>query len=391
MKLSMLEHFNMASEPWVCSQCGYCRVICPVFDQLAWESTAPRGKIYYMKLLLGGKHSLEQRPFSDKFAERVFQCTLCGHCKEVCQSKIDLTKLWTATRAELGNRGLLPPPAKEIDKAVLKENNIFSMPNSERTIWSMMIEEQVLPRINKPAKIAYFIGCVSAFTGRIASIPESTVRILDSAGVNYTILGSDEWCCGHPLILAGKTFSANRLAEHNLRKLKELGVEKLVTNCAGCYLAFKHEYPTLLGIDPEIEIEHFSQFLSSQVNGGRLKFKPRTTVVTYHDPCEIGRLGGIYEEPRQILENLPGVKLLEMPYNRERSNCCGGGGLLKATNRNLSFNIAEKRLKEAEEIGAANIATACVACKLHMTDVAAERCAKMAVYDIAELVAEFLA
>lgn len=387
----MLEHFNVATEPWVCSQCGYCRVICPVFDQIRWESASPRGKIYYMKLLLQGKRPLEKYSTSEKFADRIFQCTLCGHCREVCQSEIDLPRLWMATRAELGSRDLLPKPVREIGKAISAENNLFSMSNSERTIWSMMIEDQVLPRISKPAKIAYFVGCVSAFTGRIASIPESTVRILDSAGVDYTILGSDEWCCGHPLFLAGSVSSATRLAEHNLQKFKELKVEKLITNCAGCYLAFKHEYPSLLSRDPGVEVEHFSQFLSRLINEDKLKFKPRTTVVTYHDPCEIGRLGGIYEEPRQVLENLPGVKLLEMSNNREKSNCCGGGGLLKATDRNLSLNIAAKRISQAEGTGSSHIVTACVACKLHMSDTTADRrISHVAIYDIAEFAAEFL-
>lgn len=390
MEIPELKKFDAEIEPWVCTQCGYCRTVCPVFEQIGWESASPRGKIYYIKKLLQLRPS-RQNLIDDDFVKRIFQCTLCVRCQEVCQTKIDMMRVWQAVRAELGNRGLWPKEIQDIRQATLSQHNLYSMPNSRRTVWAMMIEDQVLPKINRIAKVAYFVGCVAAFTGRISRIPESTVAILDSAGVDYTILGPDEWCCGNPLFFIGDHSAAIELAQHNLEKLRQLKVEKLITNCAGCYRAFKNEYPRLLGEDVGIEILHFSQFLSQLIDEGKLNFKrPKEIAITYHDPCEIGRHCGIYDEPRHVLGSLPGVELIEMPNNRNNSECCGGGGLLKATEPDLSLDIAERRVRQAIHSGATDIVSACVTCRLQMSEAVRAKNLNIGIHDISEFVAEFL-
>jgi len=390
MEIPELKKFDAEIEPWVCTQCGYCRTVCPVFEQIGWESASPRGKIYYIKKLLQLRPS-RQNLVDDDFVKRIFQCTLCVRCQEVCQTKIDMMRVWQAVRAELGNRGLWPKEIQDIRQATLSQHNLYSMPNSRRTVWAMMIEDQVLPKINKIAEVAYFVGCVAAFTGRISRIPESTVAILDSAGVDYTILGPDEWCCGNPLFFIGGHSTAIELAQHNLEKLRQLKVEKLITNCAGCYRAFKNEYPRLLGEDVGIEILHFSQFLSQLIDEGKLNFKrPKEIAITYHDPCEIGRHCGIYDEPRHVLGSLPGVELIEMPNNRNNSECCGGGGLLKATEPDLSLDIAERRVRQAIHSGATDIVSACVTCRLQMSEAVRAKNLNIGIHDISEFVAKFL-
>lgn len=390
MEIPELQTFDAAIEPWVCTQCGNCRTVCPVFEQIGWESASPRGKIYYIKDLL------QQRPYKqdmidEDFMKRIFQCSLCMRCQEVCQTEIDMMRLWQAVRADLGNRGLWPEEIRALHYATVTEHNIYDMSNDKRTVWAMMIEDQVLPRIKKPANVAYFVGCIAAFTGRIAGIPESTVAILDSAGVDYTILGPDEWCCGNPLFFVGAHSPAIELAQHNLERLRQLGVKTLVTNCAGCYRAFKNEYPRLLGEDIGIEILHFSQFLSRLINEGKLTFsRPREMTITYHDPCELGRHCGIYEEPRHILESLPGVELLEMLHNRSNSECCGGGGLLKGAEPDLSLNIAESRINQALRTGATDMVSACVTCRLQMSEAAIVKDLDVGIHDIAEFVAQFV-
>lgn len=168
-------------------------------------------------------------------------------------------------------------------------------------------------------------------------------------------------------------------------------MDKLITNCAGCYRAFKNEYPRVLGKDMGIEILHFSQFLSQLIEEGKLKFnQSKEIVITYQDPCEIGRHCGIYDEPRYVLNSLPGVKLIEMPNNRNNGECCGGGGLLKATELDLSLDIAEKRINQAILSQATAVVTACVNCRLHMSDAVRSRNLNMQIYDISEFVAQFL-
>jgi heterodisulfide reductase subunit D len=390
MEFPELKRLDAEIEPWVCTQCGNCRTVCPVFEQIGWESASPRGKIYYIKQLLRQRPS-KQSPIDAEFVKRIFQCSLCVRCEEVCQTEIDMMSLWQAVRAELGNRGLWPKEVQAVHDATLTHHNLYSMPNSRRTVWAMMIEDEILPRINRVAEVAYFVGCVAAFTGRIAGIPESTVTILDSAGVDYTILGPDEWCCGNPLFFVGAHSAAKEIAEHNLERLRQLKVQKLVMNCAGCYRAFKNEYPRLLGEDIGIEVLHFSQFLSQLVDGGHLKFnRPKEMVITYHDPCELGRHCGIYDEPRHVLGSLPGVKLIEMPNNRNNGECCGAGGLLKGTEPDLSLEIAERRVRQAIAIGATDMVSACVTCRLQMSEAVSAKDLDFGIHDIAEFVAQFL-
>ena len=390
MDFPELKRFDAEIEPWVCTQCGNCRTVCPVFEQIGWESASPRGKLYYIKQLLRQRSSTHN-PIDEEFAKRIFQCSLCVRCEEVCQTRIDMMGLWQAVRAELGNRGLWPKEVQAIREATLSQYNLYSLPNSRRTVWAMMIEEQVLPKVNRVAEVGYFLGCVAAFTGRIAGIPESTVAILDAAGVDYTTLGPDEWCCGNPLFFVGAHPAAVELALHNLEKLRELKVKTLVTSCAGCYRAFHNEYPRVLGEDIGIEVLHFPQFLSRLIDQGKLRFgRPQEMAITYHDPCEIGRHCGIYDEPRHVLASLPGVELIEMPNNRNNSGCCGGGGLLKATYPDLSLDIAGSRINQAIHVGATELVSACVTCRLQMSEAISTKNLTIGMHDISEFVAQFL-
>ncbi|MCL5734231.1 MAG: (Fe-S)-binding protein [Actinobacteria bacterium] len=390
MKTPELDKFVDETEPWVCTQCGYCRTVCPIFEQVGWESASPRGKLYYIKELLRRTES-QQGVIDDEFVKRIFQCTLCVRCEGICQTKIDMGRLWQGIRAELGSRGLWPKEIQDLFDATVTQHNLYAMPNEQRTVWAMMIEDEILPKVGKVAEVGYFVGCVAAFTGRIAGIPESTVAILDAAGVDYTILGPDEWCCGNPLFFVGGHSAAVELAEHNLEKLRELGVRTLVTNCAGCFRSFRNEYPQLLGRDIGIEVVHFSQYLARLIEEGKLTFtQSKAITVTYHDPCELGRHCGIYDEPRYVLNSLPGVTLVEMANSRAESECCGGGGLVKGTNPDMSLDIAAGRVDQAVGTGASEIISSCVTCRLQMSEAARTKDVEIGIRDIAEFVADFI-
>ena len=389
MDIPELKRFDAEIEPWVCTQCGNCRTVCPVFEELGWESSSPRGKLYYLRGLLRQRSKNGQ--FDPDFVKRIFQCSLCVRCEEACQTEIDMLRVWQAVRAEIGNRGLWPEAIQAIHKATLTEHNLYAVSNSNRTVWAMMIEDAVLPKINKVADVAYFVGCVAAFTGRVATIPESTVAILDAADVDYTILGPDEWCCGNPLFFVGAHSAAKELALHNLEKLRQLKVKTLVTSCAGCYRAFSQEYPRILGEDIGIEVLHLPQLISRLIEQRKLKFgRPAEMAVTYHDPCEIGRHCGIYDEPRHVLSSIPGLELIEMPNNRQNSECCGAGGLLKAVEPDMSLEIAGRRVNQAIRCGATDIVSACVTCRLQLSEAANEKDLDIDIHDISEFVAQFV-
>lgn len=394
MRLVELEGFeksDLEHELYVCNRCGFCRSICPVYAVERWEGSAPRGKVYFTKKLLEGKMS-EMLP---KYAEHVFQCALCGQCGEVCQFNIDLVLLWRGIRAELGRRGLWPPSVEALRHSLEDEKNVFNVVNSERNNWSWDIEDLAASRFNRGAKVAYFVGCVSSLSARASDIPVSMVRILEAAGVDYTLLGQDEWCCGSPLLLCVLEprghHLVNRLVDHNIERLRKLGVETIIASCAGCYRAFKKEYPDINKEISEFEVLHASEFIERLIDSGKLRLmKEIEGVATYHDPCELGRLGGVYEPPRKVLENIPGLKLNELIKSRRNCGCCGGGGLMEATNPRLATKIAHKKLDEAIEVGADIIASCCPACKLNLLNAITERVRRMQVLDVAEVVASAL-
>jgi len=389
MELIELKKHKMEDEIYICAQCGFCHEVCPIYEEIGWESASPRGKIYWLK------HILKPGPLpvieiDKEFANRFFQCTICGHCSEVCQTKINTPELWKAIRTEIYQRGLWPDVLNELIEALKKEKNVYSMPNDERTIWAMDIEEEIRTKVRKKAKVAYFVGCISSFMGRLADIPLSTVRIMEHAGINFTVLGSEEWCCGNPLFLAGASSLAEEIVRYNVATLCKLGVETLITTCSGCYRAWKQEYPEILKEDLGFEVLHVSQFLAKLVDEGKLKLRSIDGVVTYHDPCEIGRHCNIYEEPRKVLENIPKIKFVELPKTKKDCKCCGGGGMLKATNPELAAKIASRKIDETTEVGANILTSGCPACKLNLMDAIFEREATVEMLDITEVVARAL-
>jgi len=225
----------------------------------------------------------------------------------------------------------------------------------------------------------------------VQDIARSFVRIADHAGFDVTLLGGEEWCCGYPLVSAGHTDAAAASMRHNIEAVAATGLKTVVVTCPGCYRMWKEEYFHITGERPDVEVLHSTGFISRLIKGGCISFKDMDMSVTYHDPCDLGRLGGIFDEPRSILGKIPGFRLSEFRDNREHSNCCGSGGDLLASNQELSLGIARRRLDEALEIGAGTVVTACPSCVRSLT--MAKNAGKMplGVKDITQVVWEAIA
>ena len=287
--------------------------------------------------------------------------------------------------------GLWPGVLKNLAASIEGQKNIYDMPNDERNIWAMDLEENLNLEVRKKAEVAYFVGCLSSFMGRLAGIPSSMTRIMDHAGVDFTVLESKEWCCGNPLFLAGVPELTEQIVKHNVSTLQELHIKTLVVTCAGCYRAWKQEYPEVLREDFGFEVLHSSEFLARLIDDDKLKFKGSLKgVITYHDPCEIGRYCNIYEAPRKVLENIPNVRFVELFKTRRECTCCGGGGLLKAISPDLALEIAFQKLDEVIDTGANIVTSGCPACKLNIGDAILERKSALEMVDITEIVARAL-
>jgi heterodisulfide reductase subunit D len=284
-------------------------------------------------------------------------------------------------------RGRYPEPFDTLRQMVTTQYNISGDDNQQRLIWSENLEEvpEAL-RGKETAEIIYFVGCTPSFYPQTYGIPQAAVTVMDTAGLDFALLGSDEWCCGYPLIIAGMGDEVSELIRHNVEAVRARGAERLVAGCPSCYHTWIHEYPEVLGQPLGFEVLHLSQLLVELIASGRLDLGEFPRVVTYHDPCDLGRNSGIYEAPRQVIRSIPGITLVEMEENRRYALCCGGGGDVAMCNQELVEGVARRRLQQALDTGAQVLLSACQQCKRTLMTAARQEKARIQVLDIVELI-----
>ncbi|MCK5151511.1 MAG: (Fe-S)-binding protein, partial [Candidatus Thorarchaeota archaeon] len=298
--------------------------------------------------------------------DAIFGCTLCGGCEEICQVDIPFVKIYQLLRNDFLKRGMWPEELAVARDTLLKTNNIQGQSQMDRIEgWSYWHpdEDMVLDLEGKESKTALFAGCASSYKGVSIQGTIASTLIYDKAGADFTILGEQEYCCGAPMIMTGDFETAKKFAMHNIEKYSELGVERIVTNCPGCYKMWAHEYHEFLDIDHGFEILYGAEFLLELLNKDKLEFNtPLDLTVTYHDGCDAGRNAGFYEEPRKVLEHLPGVTFEELPHNKGNSFCCGSGGVLRAIDNDFAVKINDLKVEDIEATNASVVASHCPSC-----------------------------
>jgi len=295
------------------------------------------------------------------------------------------------TRGELAGRGLLPPVLSELDARIAQYRNISAEENEGRLIWAANLPQPPSGLGKEVAEVAYFVGCVGSFFPRSYKIPQSLVQIFDRLGVDYALLGGTEWCCGYPLFINGEVERARELIEHNVAAVKAMGAKKVVTTCPSCFHFWKHAYPAALGVEElGLEVQHATEFLADLLETGQVPLREIAETVTYHDPCDLGRKSGVFEAPRRILRAIPGLRLIEMAENRQGSHCCGGGGNLESFAPEVSQSISRRRIRQAAEVGAETLVSACQQCERTLSNAARAERLRMKVKDVVEVVLEAL-
>ncbi len=374
---------GLATEAAICAYCGYCRSVCPTYSGVGWESCSPRGRIQLTRMLLeGSKLSAGQ-------TARLYQCTLCSHCTQVCSTGIDLRRFWLAARAQVAERGLEPPGLGAARDNVAGTGNIYGYPNDERAGWVEYMEDAPPDLYRRDrAGVVYFVGCSSSFSPRVQRIAESFVRVMAAAGVDFTILGEGEVCCGFPLLAAGMHGRAEGLIERNLERVRATGAAAVVFTCPACRMMWMEEYSRHLA---GVRLLHSTELLAELTAAGRLPLEQVDRVVTYHDPCDLARNGGVYDPPRRVLEAIPGLRLVEAHDRRERGLCCGGGGDLEMVDSALVGQVAARTAANLAATGAGTIVTACPQCMRTLARGAAEGAPGVEILDIVELLAGALA
>jgi len=362
---------------------------CPLREHgPGFEAFFARGRFTIARALLDGK--IEP---SEGLAEVIYQCNLCGACREVCNNPsnpcmtntareviADHVEIWESLRADLIDAGVAPLARhKEIFEHEVREHNPYFEEHKNRLNWI----PNDYPFLPKGGDALFFVGCTSAY--RLNEVSRTFLEICRKINIQLSIL-NEEWCCGSINLRSGAEDLFKELAEHNFKVFKEAEVNRIVVTCAGCYRTLKIDYPKYIN-DWDFEVLHATEFLDQLVKEGKLKFSKKIDAkITYHDPCHLGRHSGIYDPPRNIIKAIKNKEFIEMRRNRNYAYCCGAGGGVKSGFPDLALEIAVDRIKEAEETGADILTTACPFCLNNLQDAAKEIDSKLKVVELLELV-----
>jgi len=367
-----------------CTNCGRCEEVCPA--NAAGRDLSPRDIVQDL-----GRES-RAAPKEDVFARglirenELWACTTCNACVEACPVFINQVDYIVDFRRTLVAENRLDPLKRAFLENVGRANNPFGLPQQERQSWLVEARVPTL-RENPHPEYLYWVGCQGSYDPRGKRITQSVVRILDAAKVNYAILGNEEDCTGEPVRRMGEEARFQELALRNLETIARSEAKKVVVHCPHCFNTFLNEYREF-GAD--FQVIHHSQLIGELIAQGRLKVGKSEGAVTFHDPCNLGRVNGVYDAPREVIKAAKGFELVEMPRSREKSFCCGGGGA------NVWYQVPEKtkisalRMEEAVKTGAKTLAVACPFCITMLEDAAKGPKGGLEVRDIAEIIAERL-
>jgi len=402
----------------MCMRCTFCKFIdlnhvkslrfsrqCPIDSKYAFNLYSPHGLLHSALGELDG-----DLKFTPKLIDALYKCTSCGACDARCKRNLDIEVLQVIEnlRVRCVEQGKGPMPAhKTMADNIRKTKNEYGKPHDDRLKW--------LPKDVKPAKkadIVYFVGCNSAY--KQPELAEATVKILGQTGTQFMFL-EDEWCDGNYVFATGQVDLAKELAEHNVKAIQESGAKTVITSSAECYKSLKVDYPKLLGKSTEdmpYTPLHITEYIDQLMKDGKIEFKKRVPMkITYHDPCNLGRLSepwqewvpnyvrvipigkvwrrsdrGIYDPPRNILKGIPGIEIVEMERNRSDAWCAGSCGGVDMAFPDFALWTAGERIEEAQETGAEAIVTCSPDVKELLTKAIEAKKVNMAVYDITEII-----
>ncbi len=286
-------------------------------------------------------------------------CTTCGICTENCPAGVNPPDLIENARRELVSAGIMTREQADLSKNIFESGNTFGDPR-DRLSW---LQDRSL--LKEKAEYVYFAGCMNSY--RNTETAARTFALLSRFGA--TLLPAEQ-CCGSPLLRTG--FDARRFVDENSRQIEEIGAGTVITGCAGCYTTLKKNYAG------KFQVVSVSEFLAEHIS--ELNIKPLDLTVTYHDPCHLGRHNEIYEQPRRVIEAI--CRLKEMKTSGKAARCCGGGGGVRAGYRDLSLQMARRRLQDVpDEVD--YIVTSCPLCIRNLRDAGAGE----KVIDLVDLVA----
>ncbi len=360
-----------------CADCGRCSDQCPA--NAAGRPLSPRfitikardysfehypvfGAPKEGKPLIGGIYSEDE----------IWSCTTCGACEQECPLMIEYIDKIVDLRRGMVDEGNVPQSLQKPLKALESRGNPYGKMEKKRADWAKDKDFSTACKVKvldakSSADTLYFVDSVTSYDDRMQAIARATAKILDAAGENFGILGTAEKDSGHEVRRFGEEMLFIALREHNTEAITNSGVKRIVTNDPHAYNALKHDYKDLP------PVEHISELVARSIKLGTIKLngaaeEDQQRIYAYHDPCYLGRHNGVYDAPREVLDAIPGLKRAEMKRCRDRSACCGGGGLMLFYEPREEQRMGVLRVKMAAEAGANVIVTACPFCLTNIED-----------------------
>jgi Fe-S oxidoreductase len=353
-----------------CIHCGICTGSCPVARKANLNV-----RKYMREITTSGKVTIHPQ-------DELWSCTTCATCGIRCPKEINPYDFLIDVRSLAVEEGQIATTLRDSLESTFKNGNPWGRIRSKRSEWAQGLN---VKHASQGVELLYYVGCTPAYDPRVQNVSKSLTRCFEEAGTDFGTLGDEENCCGNEAHGMGEKGLFDFLVEENKKLFTKYAVKHIVTSCPHAYHSFKNRYG-----QPDFDVLHHTQLLADLIDTGKLKLSQEgSRTIVYHDPCFLGKQNGVYDEPRRVLENIPGVKLVEFGRSRERSLCCEGGGGRMWVDI-LGERLAEVRVRDAADLGADILAVACPFCLLTFEDAVKTTGleGKLQVLDIAELVVQ---